>query len=154
VRVVVLGSGEEKYERILSRLQEKYPDKMHFYRGYHEGLAHKIEGGCDVFLMPSLYEPCGLNQMYSLLYGTIPLVRKTGGLADTVQLFEPASGEGNGIVFDEPTSEAVEWALETTLELHANPKLWKKLVVKAMSVDFSWDRSARQYAELYQRVRA
>ena len=103
---VALGSGETHYEDFFERLARAFPGRVAFYRGYHEELAHVIEGGSDMFLMPSLYEPCGLNQMYSLRYGTVPIVRRTGGLADSVELYDPHSGEGTGIVFDDPNVEA------------------------------------------------
>ena len=102
--------------------------------------------------MPSLYEPCGLNQMYSLRYGTIPIVRRTGGLADSVQMFDAASGTGTGIVFEHFDSPAMAWALRTALELHAQPMHWTRLVQNAMAQDFSWDRQAREYEALYQRL--
>lgn len=152
VRLVVLGSGEPEHERFFTELQEAFPRKVRFWRGFHAELAHRIEAGCDMFLMPSLYEPCGLNQMYSRIYGTVPIVRKTGGLADTVQLFDPDTGEGTGIVFDHATPQGVRWALEAALELYARPDLWRVLVRNAMDCDFSWDRSVRQYEEVYARA--
>ena len=101
VRFVVLGSGEHHYERFMHGLQERFPGRAVFYSGYSEELAHLIEAAADMFLMPSLYEPCGLNQMYSLRYGTVPIVRRTGGLADSVRHFDPATGQGTGVVFND-----------------------------------------------------
>ena len=100
VRLAVLGSGEQRYEKFFEKLQTRFPDRVCFYRGFHETLAHRIEAGADLFLMPSRFEPCGLNQMYSLRYGTPPIVRRTGGLADTVTQFDPDTGAGDGFVFD------------------------------------------------------
>jgi starch synthase len=149
LRLVVLGSGEDRYEHFFSTLQRRFPEKVCFYRGYEASLAHWIEAGSDLFLMPSRYEPCGLNQMYSLLYGTVPVVRKTGGLADTVKLYDPRTGQGNGIVFDHATGEGARWALEAGLDLYAEPAEWKELRVRGMSEDFSWDRRAPAYVEIY-----
>ncbi|GJM44129.1 MAG: glycogen synthase [Gemmatimonadota bacterium] len=151
-RLVVLGSGELKYERFFAELQHDFPRRVCFYRGYHNELAHWIEAGSDMFLMPSKYEPCGLNQMYSLLYGTVPVVRKTGGLADTVQLYDPTTGEGNGIVFDHFTGQGAQWALEAALDLYEDRKTWKKLMIHGMSQDFSWERSGPAYLKVYDRA--
>jgi starch synthase len=120
-----------------------------FYSGYSEELAHFIEAAADVFLMPSLYEPCGLNQMYSLKYGTVPIVRRTGGLADSVRHFDPATGQGTGIVFNDFDAGGVRWALARALEWHAQPALWQRLVRNGMAEDFSWDRQVGRYEALY-----
>jgi len=152
LRLVVLGSGEEEHERFFAELEQAFPRKVRFWRGFHAQLAHRIEAGCDLFLMPSLYEPCGLNQMYSRIYGTVPIVRKTGGLADTVELFDPETGEGSGIVFDHATPQGVRWALEAALDLYDRPDLWRRLVENTMDCDFSWERQVKQYEEAYARV--
>jgi starch synthase len=152
LRLIVLGSGEPEHERFFAELEEAFPRKVRFWRGFHAELAHRIEAGCDFFLMPSLYEPCGLNQMYSRIYGTVPIVRKTGGLADTVELFDPETGEGNGIVFDHATPQGVRWALETALELYDRPDLRRKLVENTMDCDFSWERQVKGYEEAYART--
>ena len=150
VRFVLLGSGEPRIEEFFAKLQKSFPEKVWFYRGFHSELAHKIEAGADMFLMPSLYEPCGLNQMYSLVYGTVPIVRSTGGLADTVRNFDPETGEGNGIVFEHPTADGVHWAIETALEIYGDEVLWKKLRKNGIEgADFSWDRAAEAYTEIY-----
>jgi len=149
LRLVILASGESKYERFFAELQDAFPGDVCFYRGFHEGLAHRIEAGADMFLMPSIYEPCGLNQMYSLMYGTIPIVRKTGGLADTVRQWDPESESGNGVVFDHPTTEGVRWALRTALGLYQDREVWKKLMSNAMNADFSWEKAGKRYLELY-----
>ena len=154
VRLVVLASGEPRYEEMFSGLAGRFPEKAAFRKGFDDALAHKIEGGADFFLMPSLYEPCGLNQMYSLKYGTIPIVRKTGGLADTISLFDRATGKGTGIVFDHANGDAVRWALRYALELYQDKAAWKTLVRNAMACDTSWDVQGESYVELYERVSA
>jgi starch synthase len=154
VRLVALASGEARFERFFDELARRFPKKVHFHRGFRTELAHRIEAGADMFLMPSRYEPCGLNQMYSRIYGTVPIVRKTGGLADTVQQFDPADGTGNGIVFEHATTAGVRWAVETALELYGRPETWKKIVANAMAGEFSWDAQGERYLQLYDRVRA
>jgi starch synthase len=149
---VVLGSGEAKYETFFQKLQSDYPDRVAFSRGYDDPLAHLIEAASDMFVMPSLYEPCGLNQMYSLRYGTVPIVRKTGGLADSVAPYDPSSGEGTGIVFEQFDSEALEWALNTALDLYAQPAHWTRMVRNGMAQDFSWQRQGALYVQLYERL--
>jgi starch synthase len=151
LRFVALGSGEHRYEEFLHGLQARFPGRAAFYSGYSEELAHMIEAASDIFLMPSLYEPCGLNQMYSMKYGTVPVVRRTGGLADSVQHFDPASGQGTGIVFNDFDAAGVRWALSTALDWHARPTLWRRLVLNGMSQDFSWDRQGAEYERLYER---
>jgi starch synthase len=149
VRLVALGSGEPQYERFLHGLQERFPGKAVFYSGYSEELAHMIEAAADIFLMPSLYEPCGLNQMYSLKYGTVPIVRRTGGLADSVRHFDPAAGKGTGVVFNDFDPGGVRWALATALEWYGWPSVWRKLMLNGMREDFSWDTQGAQYEQLY-----
>jgi starch synthase len=151
-RFVVLGSGEERYERFLHELQRRFPGRVVFYSGYSEELAHFIEAAADIFLMPSLYEPCGLNQMYSLKYGTVPVVRRTGGLADSVQHFDPATGHGTGIVFNDFDSGGLRWALSTALEWYGWPTVWRRLVANGMQQDFSWDARIAEYEALYERL--
>ena len=113
-----------------------------------------IEAGSDMFLMPSRFEPCGLNQMYSLRYGTVPIVRRTGGLADSVQLFEPGSGEGTSIVFDDFNSSALDWALNAALDLYQDKKSWRKLVRNGMAMDYSWKRQGQIYIDLFRQMPA
>jgi starch synthase len=149
VRFVALGSGDHHYEQFLHGLQQRFPGRAVFYSGYSEELAHFIEAAADIFLMPSLYEPCGLNQMYSLKYGTVPIVRRTGGLADSVQHFDPASGAGNGIVFNDFDAGGVRWALATALEWYRSPTLWRRIVHNGMRADFSWEKQVGAYEELY-----
>jgi starch synthase len=152
LQLVVLGTGETKYEDFFEGLQARYPGSVRFVRGFNEELAHWIEAGADLFLMPSRYEPCGLNQMYSLRYGTVPVVRRTGGLADSVRLFDPATGEGTGIVFDHFNADAVVWALEAGVGLYRDPGVWRRLVLNGMNEDFSWDREAGRYLAIYREL--
>jgi starch synthase len=152
--LVVLGTGETRYEELFTGLQQRHARRVHFHRGYSDELAHWIEAASDMFLMPSRYEPCGLNQMYSLRYGTIPIVRRTGGLADSVQQFDAASGQGTGVVFNDYDTGAVMWAVGTALDLYAQPALWQRLVHNAMAADFSWKRSVEHYIAAYERLLA
>jgi starch synthase len=152
LQFVALGSGEPQYEELLRALARDFPGRVHFQRGYDDAQAHWIEAASDMFLMPSRYEPCGLNQMYSLRYGTVPLVRRTGGLADSVEHFDPARGTGTGIVFNDFDAPALEWALNTALDLYAQPPSWSRLVQNGMAQDFSWARQAQQYLALYERL--
>ncbi len=149
---VALGSGEPKYERFLTELAQRFPGRVAFRRGYDDELSHWIEAAGDMFLMPSLYEPCGLNQMYSLRYGTVPIVRRTGGLADSVQHYDPQSGQGTGIVFNDFNSEALEWALNMALDLYAEPAQWQRMVRNGMAMDFSWEKQGEKYVEIYRRL--
>lgn len=151
-RFIALGNGEEKYERFFADLQLRYPQRVMFHRGYSDELAHWIEAGCDMFLMPSRYEPCGLNQMYSLRYGTVPIVRRTGGLADSVQHFDPATGLGTGVVFNDFDANAMSWAFDTAFAWYASPDTWAKIVRNGMAQDFSWARQGREYVALYERL--
>jgi starch synthase len=150
--LVVLGSGDPQYEQFFTQLQADFPGRVVFRRGYDDPLSHWIETASDMFLMPSLYEPCGLNQMYSLRYGTVPIVRKTGGLADSVEHYNRDTGTGTGIVFNDFNTEALEWALNTALDLYALPTHWQRLVRNGMLRDFSWQRQGEQYVQLYERL--
>jgi starch synthase len=152
VQLAVLGTGESRYEGFFESLQTRFPDRVRFYRGFDEELAHWIEAGADFFLMPSRYEPCGLSQMYSLRYGTIPIVRRTGGLADSVRLFDPSTGEGTGIVFDHFTADAVAWALRFANRLFHDPVARDRVRRNGMAEDFSWARQAGPYLEIYRRL--
>jgi starch synthase len=152
LRLVVVGTGEEPYERFFQRLQDHFPTQVAFYRGFSDELAATVEAGSDLFLMPSRYEPCGLNQMYSLRYGTIPVVRRTGGLADTVVPFNPSTGEGTGVVFDHDDPQGLRWALHAALDLYDEPRLWSRIIQNAMAEDFSWSHQGRKYEDLYTRL--
>jgi starch synthase len=151
-QLVVLGSGEPRYEQLFSQLAAAFPRQVGFHQGFSNELAHLIEAGADMFLMPSRYEPCGLNQMYSLRYGTVPVVHKTGGLADTVQLWDPGDRTGNGIAFDHFTPEGLGWAIEAALGLYRDPGAWRALMANGMAANFSWDAQGKLYEELYQRL--
>jgi starch synthase len=149
---VLLGSGDERYESFFTSLQQRFPDRVVFHRGYSEELAHLIEAASDMFLMPSLYEPCGLNQMYSLKYGTVPIVRRTGGLADSVQHWDPATRNGTGVVFNNFDPAGVRWALHTALDLFKDRDGWLQMMRNGMAQDFSWERQSREYVKLYRRL--
>ncbi|RMH19731.1 MAG: glycogen synthase [Acidobacteria bacterium] len=153
-QIVVLGTGEASYERFFHQLQQRFPAKACYYRGYNEPLAHRIEAASDFFLMPSRFEPCGLNQMYSLKYGSVPIVRKTGGLADTVRLFDPRTGDGTGIVFEHFEPDAVRWALGCAVELYRDPQAMDRLRRNGMAEDFSWQRQGKLYERLYRLLAA
>jgi len=147
--VVILGTGEEKYHRWLEAEAPKYKGKLGVKIAFDNKLAHLMEAGADMFLMPSRYEPCGLNQIYSMKYGTIPVVRATGGLADTVTPVGDPSTPGTGFVFTDYTPEAFLKALHSALDAYADQNLWGHIMDHAMSQDFSWKVSARKYLELY-----
>jgi starch synthase len=150
--LAVLGSGETRYEQFFHWLQQSFPGRVCFWRGYNNRLAHWIEAGADMFLMPSVFEPCGLNQMYSLRYGTPPIVRRTGGLADSVQLFRPESGQGNGIVFNDYDAPALRWAIGYALQLYQDKRTWRRLMQNGMREDFSWQRQGQVYVDLFRRL--
>jgi starch synthase len=152
LRLVVLGSGESRYEEFFATLQRAHRGKVVFHRGYSEKLAHLIEAASDIFMMPSLYEPCGLNQMYSLKYGTVPIVRRTGGLADSVELYDPDTGAGDGIVFNDYTPAAVSWAINIAVDLYQNRAVWTRIMLNGMAKDFSWEKQGARYVELYTRL--
>ena len=151
---VALGAGESRYEQGLRELAAAWPGRVAFHQGYSEELAHWIEAASDMFLMPSQYEPCGLNQMYSLRYGTVPIVRRTGGLADSVQRYDPATGSGTGVVFEPFTVPALVAAVDTALDLYADGRHWQRLVRNGMAQDFSWDRQGAHYVALFDRMLA
>jgi starch synthase len=147
--LVVLGSGDPNYSAFFENLAQRFAGRVSYSAGFDEPLAHLIEAGSDSFLMPSRYEPCGLNQMYSLRYGTIPIVRNTGGLADSVQHFDPSTGRGTGCVFNDYDAPAVRWAINTVLDWYADPRSWLPLMKNAMAKDFSWTRQIKEYDSLY-----
>ena len=147
VQLVVLGSGEARYENLFNEWQRWLPEKVGVWIGYNNALAHRIEAGADMFLMPSLYEPCGLNQIYSLRYGTVPIVRATGGLDDTIQ-------KETGFKFHDYNVAALESVLDEALAAFKNRRCWVPRMKRGMAKDFSWTASARQYSELYARLLA
>jgi starch synthase len=148
----VLGSGEPRYVSFFNELAKQFPERVSFRNGYDEDYAHLIEAGSDMFLMPSLYEPCGLNQMYSLKYGTIPIVRKTGGLADSVQMWDGSAG--NGVVFNDYDAPAIIWAVNAALDLYRDQAVWQQMMQDGMHRDFSWERQAQEYVRMYQAMLA
>jgi len=152
--LVVLGSGEEEYEKIFKKLAEEYPENMRLSLGMNEELAHKMEAGCDILIMPSRYEPCGLTQMYGIKYGTIPVVRATGGLDDVITDLGENESMGNGFKFSEADTESFFGALKRALLLYGNKSAWTKLMRRAMSYDFSWEHSAKEYIELYKKIKS
>ncbi len=155
IQIVILGSGDKDFEKRLNQFAAAYPHKMSLTLGYDESLAHLIEAGADVFLMPSRFEPCGLNQMYSQSYGTLPIVRKTGGLADTVIDTLPdtiANQTATGFVFNEESAGALLETVKRAVLLHSFPVAWKQLQTNAMTRDFSWKSSAEQYLDLYESI--
>jgi len=154
VKVCVLGSGDKTYEDLFRRLVRQYPGRFAAKFGYDNEMAHKVEAGADVFLMPSRYEPCGLNQIYSLKYGTVPVVRATGGLDDTIEPYDLRTGKGTGFKFHEYTPEALLTSVQAALALYAKPAEWRKLMLNGMARDFSWTVAAREYLKIYERLRS
>jgi starch synthase len=152
LRLVALGSGAENLVEFFRGLARRFPRRAAFHEGYSNEVAHEIEAGADMFLMPSRFEPCGLNQMYSLRYGTPPIVRRTGGLADTVEQWNPATGDGTGFVFDHFTSAGLAWALDFALAAFRDRAAWRHLQQNGMAQDFSWDRQIEKYVALYSRL--
>ncbi len=152
-QLVVLGSGEPKYENFFRSLARRVPDRVAFKNGFSEPLAHLIEGGADLFLMPSRYEPCGLNQMYSCRYGTPPIVHRTGGLADTVVQWNAHTGEGNGFIFDHFDVTGLNWALFRAVDSYHDRAAFRRLQQNGMREDFSWTPRLTQYEQLYQAIR-
>ncbi|WP_438970005.1 glycogen synthase GlgA [Methylophaga sp.] len=156
VQLICLGSGEHVYEQDLRILRARFPDKVAITIGYDEILSHQIEAGADVFLMPSRFEPCGLNQMYSLRYGTLPVVRNTGGLADTVVDASDENrkaGVANGFCFNDATVESLQTTLLRVVALFQRPRIWRSMINVAMQHDFSWENSANTYIELYHHIK-
>jgi starch synthase len=155
IQFVILGTGDPKYHEMLLAAAKKYPEKMAVALAFNNALAHQIEAGADMFLMPSRYEPCGLNQLYSLKYGTIPVVRKTGGLADSIDDCSPASlkdGSCTGFAFEKYDAGALDDTITRAVDTYRNKERWMALVQNAMRQDFSWDRSARAYDALFRKV--
>jgi starch synthase len=155
LQLVILGTGETRYEMLLSDWAKRQPDNMRFIIGYDEALAHRIEAASDIYLMPSIFEPCGLNQLYSLRYGTLPIITPVGGLFDTVTDASSANinqGVATGFVLKEKTSTALLKTIGHALKLYQNKPVWRQLQRTAMQLDYSWQASAEHYIELYQQV--
>jgi starch synthase len=153
VQLVILGIGDSKYSEFLKDIQKKYPDQFCFISKFDDELAHLIEAGCDIFLMPSRYEPCGLNQLYSLKYGTIPIVHKTGGLADSVIDYTTNNQKGYGFSFEAYTSNGLTGAIQRAVQEYRNEKEWQKIIKRAMKLDFSWKNAAEKYIKLYNKLK-
>ena len=148
--VVALGTGEPVLENFFRGWAVRHPDRVAVQIRYDEALAHKVEAGSDIFLMPSRYEPCGLNQIYSLKYGTVPVVRATGGLDDTIEEWDPKKGTGTGFKFDGYTPQALLVELDRALKAFPQKESWQKLMRNGMEQDYSWAQPAREYAKVYE----
>ena len=151
---VALGSGDKNYENFLQKLRDYAPNQVGIYIGYSEALAHKIEAGADMFLMPSRFEPCGLNQMYSLRYGTVPIVRAVGGLDDTVQNYDRVNNKGNGFKFRAFRADRFLEKIYEALFAYAEPETWRRIQINGMKIDNSWENAARNYVRLYQMTKS
>jgi starch synthase len=151
--VVALGTGDKPYEEMFQRLNKQFPNKIAAKVAFDNAIAHKIEAGADMFLIPSRYEPCGLNQIYSLKYGTVPIVRATGGLDDTIEPWDARTGRGTGFKFSDYTGEALLATIKQALLAYRDPSSWQMLMRNGMSRDFSWGASAREYGKIYERAR-
>ena len=149
----IVGTGEPRYQDMWRYLSRRHPDRISAFIGFDEPRAHLVEAGADMFLMPSRFEPCGLNQMYSLRYGTVPIVRAVGGLVDTVRPHNPKNGQGNGFLFADYDPGVLWRTLEAALAAFASKKVWTRLQKNGMRADFSWDRSAAEYVKIYTRLR-
>jgi starch synthase len=152
LQMIVLGTGDQKYHKLLTKLERDYPEQLRVFLAFDDHLAHEIEAGTDIFLMPSRYEPCGLSQLYSLKYGTVPIVRDVGGLADTIVDYNSDNSNGTGFVFREYSSQALLEAIDRALEVFARKRSWNRIIKTGMAKDFSWDVSARKYAQLFKQV--
>lgn len=149
---VIVGTGDARYQDMWRQLAARHPERVGVFVGFDERRAHLVEAGADIFLMPSRFEPCGLNQMYSLRYGTVPVVRAVGGLVDTVRPYDPRNGQGTGFLFSAYHPDAMVDALERALATFQRGSTWQRLQVRGMLKDFSWDRSAQEYVKVYKRV--
>jgi len=156
-QLIALGTGEPRYEELFRRLNRAFPRQVAYRGGFSEPLAHQIEAGSDLFLMPSRYEPCGLNQMYSLRYGTPPIVHRTGGLADTVRPFDTRSAQGTGFVFDHFDETGLAWAIQRALDVWGDGRRdararWRRLQQNGMALPLGWDHRVGEYLTLYERL--
>lgn len=152
IKLVILGTGDKRYQLILSYAAKRYQGRMRFLDRHDEALAKNLYAACDLFLMPSRYEPCGLGQMMALRYGTVPLVRRTGGLIDTVVDYDPKTGQGTGFLFKEYSAPALVGCIRRALAVYSNRTNWKRLVQNGMKQDFSWERSAKDYVKVYRKA--
>ena len=151
--IVALGAGDKTYEEMFLRLNKQFPNKIAVKVAYDNAIAHKIEAGADMFLMPSRYEPCGLNQIYSLKYGTVPIVRATGGLDETIDAWDPRTGKGTGFKFNEYSGESLLLTIKEALRVFHDQPSWLKLMKNGMAKDFSWNASAKDYLKVYEKMR-
>jgi starch synthase len=149
MQLLVLGTGEKRFHEMFERAARKYPEKVAVRLSFNNELAHRIEAGSDMFLMPSRYEPCGLNQIFSLKYGTVPIVRATGGLDDTIEEIDEASGTGTGFKFTKYDGAELLKTIQRAIRVFADETVWRKIVRNGMSKDFSWESSAKKYLHLY-----
>jgi starch synthase len=149
-QLIVIGQGREQYQGLLRKIAHKYPHRLAVSIGFNEALAHLVYAGCDIFLMPSRFEPCGLGQLIAMRYGAIPVVRYTGGLADTVENLSPDFSTGSGFVFRDYKSEAMLDAIQRAVDAYKAKEAWQKVVQRIMSLDFSWQNPARKYEAVYQ----
>ncbi|MCE5286472.1 MAG: glycogen synthase GlgA [Pelosinus sp.] len=152
LQVVVLGTGEEKYEDLFRTVAWQYPDRVSAHIYFNDSLARQIYAASDMFLMPSVYEPCGIGQLIAMRYGSVPIVRETGGLKDTVQPYNQHSGKGNGFTFTNYNAHDMLFTIKRALGFYENQKTWKKIVANAMKADYSWENSAKQYKEVYTKI--
>lgn len=152
IQIVLLGSGEKRYEDSLRYMEHKYRGRVVSYIGFRVDLSHRIYAGADMFLMPSRFEPCGLSQLIALRYGTVPIVRETGGLNDTVFSYSYKNKSGNGFTFENFNAHDMMDTIRTSIELYKDKKIWKNIVKNAMKSDYSWDKSAKEYIELYKKL--
>ncbi len=152
IQLIILGAGERKYEEMLKYYEGKCPNKLSVHLKYDAVLAQRIYAGVDMFLMPSLFEPCGLSQMFSLRYGTIPIVRETGGLKDTVTQYNEITREGNGFTFKRYNAHDMLFAVKQAVHYYYHRATWEYLMYNGMSLDFSWEKSAKEYIELYNKA--
>ncbi len=152
VQLVVLGTGEDRYHRILTEAAARYPDQMRVLLRYDDDLAKRIYAGCDLFLMPSHYEPCGLGQLIALRYGTVPVVRRTGGLADTVVDYDDRTRRGTGFAFEAYEAPALVGSIRRALAVYHNTRKWRALIQAGMKQDFSWEHSAKEYIKVYRKA--
>src|SRR3954469_14673347 len=151
--ICALGSGDKEYQDMFAKMHQQFPNKILIKVAYDNAIAHKIEAGSDMFLMPSRYEPCGLNQIYSLKYGTVPVVRATGGLDDTIENWEAKTQKGTGFKFSEYSGEALLLTIKQALQAYRDQTSWQVLMRNGMNKDFSWNASAREYGKVYERVK-
>jgi starch synthase len=151
--MVALGAGDKPYEELFLRLHKQFPNKIAVKVAYDNAVAHKIEAGADMFLMPSRYEPCGLNQIYSLKYGSVPIVRATGGLDDTIEPWDARTGKGTGFKFTDYIGESLLLTIKQALQAYRDQTSWQVLMRNGMNKDFSWNASAREYGKIYEKVR-